>query len=119
MRQQLLPMIADAFGKEIGGNLCRLGEESKELKEYFKDLNRPILQSITEGSLDLSPFLPMPMLQIKFLIRGWLEQEQISVSRQIIDGIAKAVMEGARKKNFNCKEGEFNINNGVLSFVIK
>lgn len=116
MRQQLLPMITDAFGKEIGGNLCRLGDESKEIKEYFNDLNKPILKSIRKGSLDLNPFLPMPLIQIKFLIRGWLEQERISVSRQIVDGIAEALKEGAHKKIFNCKEGELNINKGVIGF---
>ncbi len=116
MREELFPMITASFGKKIAANLCRMGEEAKELKEYFQDLNRPILESISGGRLDLNAFLPMPSIRLKFLLKGWLEQEKISLSREIIEGIAGALNQGASQKKFYSREGEFNINNGSICF---
>ncbi len=119
MREELFPMITASFGKKIAANLCRLGEEAKELKKYFQDLNRPILESISGDRLDLTAVLPMPAIRLKFLLKGWLEQEKISLSREIIEGIVGALNQGAPQKKFYCKEGEFNINNGCVWFYKK
>lgn len=105
MRETILPSLAAAFGKEISGNLCRLGEESREVREYFQGLNRPLLERF-KG--DLRPFLPMPPLQLKFLLREWFELEKITVSRETIDEIVL--------KN-RLKEYEISIENGVFSLI--
>ena len=84
MREEILPALSHAFGKEVAANLCRLGEESQQLKEYFSELNRPILATVRkEGAgycLDLNPFFPIPALQLKFLLKEWLGKQQLSLS---------------------------------------
>jgi tRNA(Ile)-lysidine synthase len=118
MREEMFPFLTASFGKKIAANLCRLGEESKEVKEYFHNLNRAILTRVEQqpdrGCLNLSPYLPMPLIQLKYLLKGWLEQEGVLLSRQIIEGIATALNKSLSQKKFSSKEGEFHIDKGYL-----
>ncbi len=120
MREEMFPYLTASFGKQIAANLRRLGEESKEVKEYFHKLNRPILAGIEKQPnrdyLNLNPYLPMPSLQLKYLLKGWLEQEGMTLSRQIIEGIAMALIENSSQKKFCSKEGEFHVDKGYLYF---
>jgi len=121
MREEMFPFLTASFGKKVSSNLCRLGEESKEIKEYFYRLNRPILAMIVKNgqisdSLSLNPHLPMPLIQLRYLVKEWLEQEGLTASRQIIDGIALGLNERSLKKRFYFKEGQFHIDNGNISF---
>lgn len=118
MRQDILPQLATSFGKEIASNLCRLGEESKELKDYFSHLNAPILASVKNGSLDLRPFLPLPQVQLRFLLKDWFKQEKFSFSHQIIEGMIDAVG-GTEKKRFVIGKGEVQIGKGLILINIK
>lgn len=111
MRETILPSMAAAFGKEISGNLCRLGEESREVREYFEDLNRPLLE---EFKGDLRPLLPLPPLQLKFLLRGWFEREKLTISREIIDEI---VLQIPSMRKYRLKECEVSIENGKISLI--
>jgi tRNA(Ile)-lysidine synthase len=121
MRKEMVPFLSTSFGKQVCANLCRLGEESKEIKGYFLKLNRPILADIerqlNRHSLNLNPYLPMPLIQLKYLLKGWLEQEAVTLSRQIIEGIAIALNETSSQKKFYSKDGEFHIDKGYLYFV--
>jgi tRNA(Ile)-lysidine synthase len=120
MREEMFPFLTASFGKQISANLCRLGEESKEVKEYFHKLNRTILARIEKQStreyLNLNPYLPMSLIQLKYLLKSWIEQEGLTLSRQIIDGIAIALNESSSQKKFCFKDGEFHIDKGYLYF---
>jgi tRNA(Ile)-lysidine synthase len=120
MREEILPLLSNAFGKEIAANLCRLGEESQQLKEYFSDLNRPILATVKqEGetySLDLTPFFPLPAVQLKFLLKQWLGKEQLSLSRQILEDLTSALLDLSLGKRFITNEGKFQAERGHLYF---
>jgi tRNA(Ile)-lysidine synthase len=120
MREEMIPYLTAAFGKQIAANLCRLGEESKEVKEYFHKLNRPILAGLEKqpnrDCLNLNLYLPIPSIQLKYLLKGWLEQEGVTLSRHIIDGIATALNESTAQKKFCSKEGEFHIVKGCVYF---
>lgn len=111
MREELLPLLQKSFGKEVSSNLCRIGEESREVKDYFCELNRAILATIREepgsSSLDLRPFLPLPMLQLKYLLREWMGRERVTFSRQIIEGIVSALVKRTPERNFNQMRGPF------------
>jgi len=119
MRQELFPMLSASFGKEFATNLCRLGEESKELKAYFQDLNKVILDSVESSQIDLNSFLPMPTIRLKFLLKEWLEREKISISRQIIESAVIALNQRDQQKKFYFKNGQLNINKGFISFCKK
>lgn len=122
MRGEILPALSRSFGKEIASSLCRLGEESQQLKEYFSELNRPILASATKKEakcsyLDLKLFLPIPLVQLKFLLREWLEGEKQTLSRQIFENIAEALIERDIGKKFITQAGCFQVERGCLHFV--
>ena len=117
----MFPILTASFGKEISGNLCQLGEESKEIKEFFRNLNHPILalrQIESEGShFDLNPYLPLPIIQLKYLIRSWLEQEKITLSRQMVNSIACALNQKFPMRKFYFRDGEILIDKGCLSIM--
>jgi tRNA(Ile)-lysidine synthase len=112
MRGELLPALAAMFGKEVSSNLCRLGEESKEIKEYFSEVNRSILTQVQGERIDLNPFLPLPALQLKYLLKEWMKKVGVTVSRQILTGMVTALLGRGAQKKF----GEFCVEKGVLSY---
>lgn len=120
MREEMLPSLRSSFGKEVSSNLCRLGEESREVKAFFSELNRPIIACIqkAEGvhNLDLNPFLPLPLLQMKYLLREWFSVEGVTFSRQILESVASAVLSRATGKKFLSGEGEIQVEKGFLCF---
>lgn len=120
MRQEMLPFLRESFGKEISSNLCSLGRQSHELKEYFSQLNRPFLASLLEwresAVLDLSSHLPMASLQLKFLIKELLFAQKITVSRQILEGVVSALQAGEKGKEFRVKGVLIGVENGAFAF---
>ena len=117
MREEMVPFLTASFGKQVSANLCRLGEESKEVKEYFHKVNQPILEGKDGFRLDLNPYLPMPLIQLKYLIKGWLEQERLTISRQILEGMAAALNDRAVNKKFHTKDGDFLVHNGCFYLI--
>jgi len=119
----MFPFLTAAFGKQIAANLCRLGEESKEIKGYFHALNRPILAAIEKDSerncLNLNAYLPMPSIQLKYLFMDWLGREKVTLSRQIIEGMVSALNASSLRKKFCSKEGEFYVDKGCVYLSIK
>ena len=113
MRQEMMPLLEKSFGKEVASNLCRLGEETREIADYFSELNRPILNR-GGASLDLNPFLPMPRIQLKYLLKEWMKKEGVAFSKQILDGAVEAVFSRAPEKKFHSKNSEFSIRNGII-----
>jgi tRNA(Ile)-lysidine synthase len=120
MREEMIPALERSFGKEVSSNLCRLAEESQEVKDYFCELNGPILSTLqqrVEGIyLDLNAFLPLPPLQLKYLLKEWMGREGAAFSRQIFDGITAALANRLGGKRFQSGEGAFLIENGIVSF---
>ncbi|MES2121238.1 MAG: tRNA lysidine(34) synthetase TilS [Chlamydiota bacterium] len=117
MRREMLPQLAQSFGKEIVGNLCSLSQQSHEVKAHFAELNQPILSKVQEGNLDLSAHPPLPVLQIKYLIKELFFAEGITVSRQIMEGIAEALSSGGNKKKFRVKDVLIVVEKYKMSFV--
>lgn len=122
MRKEILPALSQAFGKEIASNLCRLGEESQQLKEYFSSLNRPIILAAARKEaaglcLDLSPFLPIPAIQLKYLLKEWTGKEGIVPSKQILEDIVSALSEQSLGKKFIMNNGEFQVERRRVYFI--
>lgn len=120
MRTEMLPALSECFGKEISLSLCRLGEESREIQIHFSTLNRPLLKQIKKSnrqeSLDLNPFLPIPQLQIKFLLREWLGGGKAVFSRQIYDQVAELLTKQAQERKFLSGSGMILVEKGVVHF---
>ncbi len=117
MRKECLPALQESFGKQIESNFCQLGQESREIREYFFELNRHLLDHIEkEGCLDLNPFPQLPSLQLKYLLKEWMRREQVTMSRQILDAVVLTARKGKSGKRFQSKAGMFLIENGIISF---
>ena len=123
MRQELLPTLTQAFGKEVSLNLCHLGQQAQELKEYFSSLNAPLLNLARRDGdrvvLDLSPHLPLPSLQLKYLLKEWFSSAQRTPSRQILEGIVDSISSNGEPKRFCFQECTIVVHCGVVSIYIK
>lgn len=117
MREEILPVLALSFGKEVASNLCRLGEESREVREYFTAVNRPILDPLLEEggkAIDLSLWLLLPRLQLKYLIKQWLGARDCSPPRQIVEGILDAIAVSGPEKRFYFGDVSVFVKNGSV-----
>jgi len=89
LRSQLLPLLAQHFGKEITDNLCFLGRESGRLKDYFERKMAPHLEK--RQTFAFGSFLDLPTLseemEMQFLLKEWFTKEKCSVSREILEEI--------------------------------
>lgn len=121
MREEMLPLLKTSFGKEVSSNLCRLGEESGEMSDFFSQLNQPMIASIKKENggqfLDLNPFLPLAKLQLRYLITEWMRNEGVTFSRQILDDVSRALCQPASRKRFQSNAGHLNIANGTIFFL--
>jgi tRNA(Ile)-lysidine synthase len=120
MRQTLIPTLQEAFGKEIASNLCRLGREAHELREYFEHKQAPIhllVQKEAEGwSWDLNPFFPLALIELKYLLKARFSEEGVMVARDTIEKVAIALMEKTGKKKFSLQRGTVIVISGKLTF---
>lgn len=97
-RTQIIPYLAEKFGKEISSNLCHLGEEVQELKHYLSTRVDPFLARLEAGSmgvlLDLSQHCPQESVEIKYLLRQLAKQEGLTLSREIVDTMCAHIISG-------------------------
>ena len=102
LRTSILPGLSKEFGKEIGANLCRLGQDAGELKVYFEALLQPYLSQIEEGIfgsyLDLSEKCPESMIEIRYLIKRLCEKGNVLLSRSALNIASSSVLEGIADK---------------------
>ncbi len=89
MRQTLIPLLNQEFGKQVQQSLIHIGEEAQELRKYFDDRVAPLLSQIVRGPLgiylDLQKSLPETELETKYLLRRLCEQEGFFLSRPLIE----------------------------------
>jgi tRNA(Ile)-lysidine synthase len=102
MRSSLLPNLSKEFGKEIREVLVRLGDDSKELHNYLIEKTEVLYQKIEKGVLgqllDLSGELPLADLELKFLLKRWMQEAAVLLSRSSIEVICKMIQEGVANR---------------------
>lgn len=83
-RTRILPGLAADFGKEVKGNLARLGEEAAEFRAYLDGKLHPFLARIEKGEwgsfLSLSRERPEHPLEMEHLIRIFCQNDSIILS---------------------------------------
>ncbi|MFI5343669.1 MAG: tRNA lysidine(34) synthetase TilS, partial [Chlamydiales bacterium] len=84
MRQTMLPWLNENFGKNVQPALVRLGQEMVEMREFFEERLRVLLDHSIEGPfgicLDLQGKIPSSLIEIKFLVRLFCEHYQMNLS---------------------------------------
>lgn len=94
MRVELLPFLADRFGKEIIDNFCFLGTTAEALRSYFlKKISCHLDAVVTESH---GSYLKIPRcleeLELQFLLKEWFAKENVFISRQMLHVILRKVL---------------------------
>ncbi len=92
MRGTLLPFLSEQFGKEIVTTLCRLADDSKELREE------------KEG------------FWLKEAIADFFEDNGVTVSRPLLSACSLHVSRGSRKREMRIGKGKVTIDGGMLFY---
>ncbi len=118
MREKIIPLLEESFGKGIAKNLCRFGEEAEELRGYFFELNRPLLsRGVGEGHLDLKPYLPLTRVQLRFLFKEWARQIGVVLPREPLEGAISALLEETTvEKQFSSSCFIIKIHRSIFTF---
>lgn len=117
MRSEMLPFLESSFGKQIGKNLCLFADETQEIAAYFSSLNRPLLDDLCDSSgLNLKEKLPLPEIQLRYLLKEWMGREGLFLSRSMILSAVKTLLSGD-SGTFCSGSGGIVIRNGIISIV--
>lgn len=105
LRVDILPQLSQMFGKEVSGNLCRLGESAEEFNDYLgRKLKR--YEDLIEGTrVDFSSCLPLEPLEIKVFIKKIAERNKISLSHQSLRAIYQLLERGKGKGKVGARGG--------------
>jgi tRNA(Ile)-lysidine synthase len=105
LRVSIIPQLSQEFGKEILKGLCRIGQESEELRNYLDDQLRPYyhpkVDSLLGSFLDLSDSRPTNFVELKHLIRKFCEGKSFSLSRENEEKAAYFLKDGSANKRLN------------------
>lgn len=109
MRQTILPVLNQAFGKNISSSLEKLGKEMGELQAYFEQKMSPFLDHIQTGPfgsfLDLQQQCPSNSVEIKYLLRLFCAQHNVSLSYDQYLLATEALLKGNANQKIE-KEGK-------------
>lgn len=102
LRNSILPLLSEEFGKQVQAPLVQLGMEASELTFYFDEKIGPYLQRSIKGPfgvyINLMNDLPSSHLEVKYLIRKLCEKEGYTLSRDAIEQAASFLEIGAANK---------------------
>lgn len=96
MRQSLLPLLSEHFGKEIGTSLHHLSSEAQQLEEYLEARIQENLPCVHRGPLGVfwewPNGLPNPYV-LRYYLRQALKACGMTLSREEVERTQKALSE--------------------------
>ncbi|KAG6559597.1 tRNA(Ile)-lysidine synthase [Candidatus Rhabdochlamydia oedothoracis] len=121
MRKEIFPELSRLFGKEIAGNLCKLGKQAQELDSYFYQKNLILFTTQKEDcskvEWDLNPFLPLDRVELHYAVKQWLRMQKVILPSSFMDIIMEFVVKNKIKKEFIYKEKLLKIDSGRLILI--
>lgn len=121
MRKEIFPELNRLFGKEISGNLCKLGRQAQELDSYFYQKNLILFTTQKEDTSkvewDLSPFLPLERVELYYAIKQWLQMQKVVLASSFLDLIIECVIKNTTKKELIYKQMLIKIDAGRLVLI--
>ncbi len=91
MRTAILPHLEQQFGKEVSGNLRRLGESAQELADYLmRQLHKYealIIEDREELRVDLSTYYPLEPVEIKAFLKKFSEKNKVFLSHAALQSL--------------------------------
>lgn len=123
MRIEIFPELAKRFGKEIGGNLHRLGQTAQELKEYLDKKTVRYFQQIQRDKeeiwIDLNPFYPFEKIEVKAFLKKLSDQEGLSFSHEALETLFGLLDASAAKRKLISREKIVEIHNRIIAIKIR
>ncbi|VHO04398.1 tRNA lysidine(34) synthetase TilS [Candidatus Rhabdochlamydia sp. T3358] len=102
MRKEIFPELSRLFGKEIAGNLCKLGRQAQEIDNYFYQKNLILFATQKEDDSkvewDLNPFLPLDKVELYYAVKQWLRVQKVTLSSSLMDIIIECVVKNKTKE---------------------
>lgn len=98
MRTSILPQLQAHFGKEVSGNLRRLGESARELSDYLskriEKYEAMIIEDKDEKRVDLSGYYPLEPVEIKAFLKKFSEKNKVFLSHAALQSLYAILEEG-------------------------
>jgi tRNA(Ile)-lysidine synthase len=98
MRTAILPHLEEYFGKEVSGNLRRLGQSAKELSDYLsrklEKYEALVIEDKEEKRVDLSGHYPLEPVEIKAFLKRFSEKNKIFLSHAAVESLYEILEEG-------------------------
>ena len=110
MRSSILPFLSKEFGKEVTKNLCLLAERSRNLQQYLDEKVLDSKNKVIRGPLGL--YLPesshsfLKLFEKLHLVKSILQEENIEISRNILEKIVLALDLSSKTHNFSLKDAQ-------------
>lgn len=122
LRSEILPFLSETFGKNAAKNFIYLGEEARELDEYLQGKITPLMETIEEGKwgiyLDLCALPPIPIFELRFLIKKFCERNGTSISRDHLKIAVECIQSKAGNKKISLGKKMLMIDRGSLFLPI-
>ena len=123
MRKTILPSLRKEFGKEITENLCLLAERSNELQQYLDEKVLDAKKKLIRGPLGLylpkSSFSLLKPLEKLHLVKSILQEENIDISRSILQKIVIALDLPSKTYTFSIKDAQIIVDKSRLFIFLK
>jgi tRNA(Ile)-lysidine synthase len=119
MRSEILPTLAEQFGKEISLNLCKLSSLSLEIHAYLMKKCEKHWGALKQNGTGIHWDLTGvdELLELKWLLKVWVRQQGWSLSYQVLNALSKGVLERRSHQQFPIRSGTIFVNCGILTFV--
>ncbi len=116
MRTEILPQLAQSFGKEISANLIRLGTTLGELAAEIETEVQPLFENVQRGPLGAYLEVPSHLSRLKrdLLVKKFLNHEGVLLSHESYDALLDLLEQGAANRSFLYKEKKVIVDRGIL-----
>lgn len=122
MRVEIFPELAKKFGKEIAGNLSRLGQTAQDLKEYLDGKTVRYFQQLHRSKdgvwIDLNPFFPFEKIEVKAFLKKLSDQESLGLSHEALETLYELLESKASQRKIISREKIVTIHNRVVAIKI-
>ena len=119
LRETIFPRLNQEFGKCVEKNMYEIGEEARELADYFQKRIAPLVAKgveRTEGFYwDFQECLPESLIEIKFLIRLICEKHSFFLSREMVTQMAQVLHDNCKSQVFSMGKRHLKVERRCLS----
>jgi tRNA(Ile)-lysidine synthase len=116
MRTQILPHLAELFGKEVSENLAIVSERAHELRELLERRTFALWQEFSaRGVLDVRTLVER--LEVRHLVQKMLSHLGARASRQVLEAVVDALIAHTPKRTFQVRGAKLAARGGVLRIM--